>query len=177
MPTCISLSESQASQRQTALLIQKLALVANLSPNRTMDEEKLTALEKLKAENERLKTQNQELAKALGDARTTIRRAKDPRPYQRPNFISVLRLVSDACMNLCKVRGGWELSMGKTRKRKFRFLKQVWEIFTQEDWSLCEVLPPAPIRRSQQPRLPFRHPVLVPRAVAPALSLSPVPSG
>lgn len=139
----------------------------------------MTDEELLKVENERLKVQNEQLTKALADARTTIRRAKDPRPYQRPNLISVLRLVRDACMNLCKVRGGWELSMGQARKRNFRFLKQIWEILTQEDWSLCEVLPPtppAPIRRSHRPRLLFRHPVLASRVQA-VLPIVPVPSG
>ena len=111
-------------------------------------------LEKLKAENERLK-------KELAAAQNTITRAKDINPVQRPSWKRVLQLVRDACMELNRVRGGWELRLGSL-KRRFRFLKQIWEILTAVDWSLSEIFPPDGKRKRILPRLPKRYPVLAP---------------
>ena len=126
----------------------------------------MTYKEKLKAEIERLKAGMDQLAKELRDIRVRFRKAKDPRPVERPSLKRVMPLVADACMNLCRVRGGWELSMGRL-KRRFRQLTQIWEIFIQEDWHLSDVFPPA---RRQPPRLPLRHPVLAPRGMQSALA-------
>lgn len=152
---------------------QKLPLTQINYLTRTMNDEEL-----LKAENERLKAQNEELLKALAHTRTRLRRAKNPDPINRPSFKRVIALVQEACMTLTRLRSGWQLSMGRL-KRKFRFLRQIWDLLIEEDWFLGHIFPPtpsAPTRRSQRrPRLPFRSPILASRSqtapqVVPALS-------
>lgn len=132
--------------------------------------------QELKAENERLRAQNEELLKALADSRTIIRKAKDPRPVERPSFKKVLELVRNACMDFYRVRGGWELRLGHL-KRRFRFLRKVWELLIPEEWSLADIFPPTPpAKKTHQPRLPFRHPILAPQARATPLLIA-APSG
>ena len=132
--------------------------------------------QELKAENERLRAQNEELLKALADSRAIIRRAKDPQPVDRPSFKRVIQLVREACMSLIRLKSGWELRMGHL-KRRFRFLKQIWELLIVEDWFLSDVFPPdPPVKKTQCPRLPFRHPILAPRVRAASVLIA-VPSG
>lgn len=132
--------------------------------------------QELRAENERLKAQNEELLKALADSRAIIRKAKDPRPVQRPSFKRVLELVKNACMDLYRVRGGWELKLGHL-KRRFRCLREAWELLIPEEWSLADIFPPAPAKKTQRPpRLPFRQPSLAPRVRAASVLIA-VPSG
>ena len=135
----------------------------------------MTYKEKLKAEIERLKAGMDQLAKELRDIRVRFRKAKDPRPVERPSLKRVMPLVADACMNLCRVRGGWELSMGRL-KRRFRQLKEIWEILIQEDWHLSDVFPPPPDKRQHRPRLPLRHPILAPRGMHRAAASQVVPA-
>lgn len=106
---------------------------------------------------EELEAENDRLRKELAEARTALRRAKDPTPVKRPSFKRLIALVKDACMEISKIASGWELRFGKL-KRRFRFLREMWEIFT-EDWLLSEVFPPEPPVMAR-PRRPFRHPVL-----------------
>lgn len=110
-------------------------------------------IEELRAENERLRRE-------LAASQATIRRAKDATPVQRPSRKRVVQLVRDACMELARVAGGWELRLGNL-KRRFRFLKQIWEILTADDWSLGEIFPPDG-KGKALPRLPKRYPVLAP---------------
>lgn len=116
-------------------------------------------VEKLKAENKKLKAQVETLQDELREAKTQLRRAKDPLPYQKPSFKLVSRLVWDCCMKLKKTVGGWLLSMGHL-ERKFKSLKQIWELLTQDEWLLSDVFPSPSDSKSARPRLPKRFPIL-----------------
>ena len=113
----------------------------------------------LKAEVEKIKAENAQLAKDAANAKTALRRAKNPQPVERPSVKRMLSIVTDAFMCLRQVfKGsklnkdgkslvpkpcGWELSMGNL-KRKFRFLKEIWDLLTQEYWFLTDIFPPVP---------------------------------
>lgn len=143
------------------------------------EQQRIMSDNELKAEIEKIKSENAQLAKDTADARTALRRAKNPQPVERPSVKRMLSIVSGAFMSLRQVFEGfkltrdgsmvpkpcgWELSMGSL-KRRFRSLKDIWELLTQEDWFLSDIFPPAqraPKKRCA-PRLPFRHPVLIPR--------------
>jgi hypothetical protein len=109
-------------------------------------------IDQLKAEIKRLEQENQRLGEI-------VRRAKDPTPVQRPSLKRVIELVQSACMTLERCGGGWLLKLGH-RVRRFRFLKQIWELLIADDWLLEEVFPPEPEQLKIQPQLPERHPVL-----------------
>lgn len=100
------------------------------------------------------------LTLALGKATSVIRRAKDPSPVERPSWKRVIGLVTNAGMNLRRVASSWELSLGHL-KRRFRALKEIWELMIAEDWHLGEIFP-SDGRRGKQPRKPIRYPVLAP---------------
>lgn len=108
-------------------------------------------IERLKAENERLAAEN----KRLG---AIIRRAKDPNPVERCSFKRVAQLAADACMTLTRVVGGWVLRLGK-KERRFRFLKEIWEILTEQEWLLEDLFPARPPSSGRMPR---RYPPLLP---------------
>lgn len=145
------------------------------------NEEMSAQIKKLEAQNEQLlkalrdvKAENEQVLKALGDARVTIRRAKDPRPVERPSLKRTLSLVADACMTLSRIIGGWQLTMGHLTRR-FRSLQEIWKLLTREDWFLSEIFPPVP-PPAQKPRLPLRHPpILVPRVAFPKFP-RPIPA-
>lgn len=109
-------------------------------------------IERLKAENERLAAENKRLGAIL-------RRAKDPNPVERCSFKRVAQLVADACMTLSRVAGGWILRLGN-RERRFRFLRQIWEILTEQEWLLEDLFPPQP--SSSGRKMPRRYPPLLP---------------
>ena len=73
-------------------------------------------------------------------AQNTIKRAKDPNPISRPNFKRVIKLVTDACMELQRVAGGWLLKLGH-RQRRFKKLLEIWELFLADDWFLSDIFP------------------------------------
>lgn len=95
--------------------------------------------------------------------RERLARAKNPEPVQRPTFIRVLRLARNACMEVSRHKnGGFVLSFGSLR-RWFKRLRDLWEIFTSDDWILSEifskkVLPNIPRR----PKVQQRNPSLAP---------------
>ena len=145
------------------------------------EEQRIMSNDELKSEIEKIKSENAQLAKDKADARTALRRAKNPEPVERPSVKRMLSIVAGAFMRLRQVftgfkltrdgsripkPDGWELSMGDS-KRRFRSLKEIWQLLTQEDWFLGDIFPPVPApkkrRGSPLPRLPLRHPVLVPR--------------
>lgn len=112
-------------------------------------------------ETEDLKAENERLKRELAAAQSMIRRAKDINPVERPSLKRVLELARDACLDVQRVAGGWELSLGQTLKRRFRFLKEIWEILLQESWSLSDIFRADPSGKPK-PRLPRRYPVLAP---------------
>ena len=108
----------------------------------------------LEAENERLRVE-------LARANAIIRQAKDPNPVIRPSWQRVIKLVHEACMSLERLKSGWLLKLGH-QVRRFKSLKQIWEILTAEEWFLSDIFPPAKPTYTVAPRLPYRAPVLLP---------------
>ena len=117
----------------------------------------------------------EQLAAATDEARElkeTINRAKDIRPWQRPNFRNVKQLAKRAFLDVVKVASGWQVKMGATLGRTFKTLREIWLILTREDWNLHdeflpydELLPqPQPVAQPQlpvaQPQLPVAQPQL-----------------
>ncbi len=88
------------------------------------------------AEIDRLHCLNQELQK-------NIRQARDITPLVRPSFKRVLSLAHDACLDISKISkidgGGWLLSMGSSLRRKFKSLRQIWDLLIVGDWILSEL--------------------------------------
>lgn len=111
-------------------------------------------VEQLKAELE---------AERLGRLRAeaALRQAKDPNPVQRPSWQRVIKLVSEACMTLERLKSGWLLKLGHL-VRRFKSLKEIWDILTAEDWCLSDIFPPAKPIYTVAPKLPYRAPVLLP---------------
>lgn len=103
----------------------------------------MTEIELLELENQQLREQISQLQLQLKEARVSLKRARDPNPLDRPSFKRVSFLARQACMNLQRVRGGWELSMGHL-KRKFSRLLDIWKILTEEDWYLSDLFEIAP---------------------------------
>lgn len=115
-------------------------------------------LEQVKAERDGLSAENKRLTAENQSLRRVVAEAKDPSPVQRASFKRVQALAANACLSLQRLRSGWLLKLGHL-ERRFRSLGQIWQILIQEDWSLSDVFPREPVKH-QQPRLPFRHPVL-----------------
>lgn len=118
-----------------------------------MDEKETAAkLRRLEAENQKLKEaniglakRNQNLEEELRDSdeerkelKETINRAKDIRPWQRPNFRNVKQMAKRAFLTIEKVAGGWIVKMGSRIGKKFKTLRDIWLILTREDWNLHE---------------------------------------
>lgn len=96
------------------------------------------------ADNEidRLRQQVADLQQQVRDRDLIIRQARDITPVLRPNFARVLALVRAACLDISKIPktegGGWLLSMGSLR-RKFKFLRQIWDLLVVGDWFLADL--------------------------------------
>jgi len=92
------------------------------------------------AEIQRLREQNDEMCDRMRAQSQIINRAKDINPVARPSFKRVLTLARAAFLDLCKCPGGgWFLSLGH-RVRKFKTLRQIWDIFCLDDWFLEDLL-------------------------------------
>ena len=92
------------------------------------------------AEIQRLREQNDEMCDRIRAQSQIINRAKDINPVARPSFKRVLTLAQAACLDLCKCPGGgWFLSLGQ-RVRKFKTLRQIWDILCLDDWFLEDLL-------------------------------------
>ena len=88
------------------------------------------------AEIERLLQQNDQMQSRIRSQSEIISKAKDINPVARPSFRRVLTLAQAACFDLCKSSsGGWLLSLGQ-RFRKFKTLRQIWDILCLDDWFL-----------------------------------------
>jgi hypothetical protein len=88
------------------------------------------------AEIQRLREQNDEMCDRIRAQSQIINRAKDINPVARPSFNRVLTLARAAFLDLCKCPGGgWFLSLGH-RVRKFKTLRQIWDILCLDDWFL-----------------------------------------
>lgn len=94
-------------------------------------------LEKIRAEAH---SEIEQLRRERDAAQNTIKRAKDPNPISRPNFKRVIKLVQDACMELARIAGGWRLKLGH-KQRRFKSLKEIWELLLADDWHLGDIFP------------------------------------
>ncbi|GEM_PF-5673901 len=91
-------------------------------------------LEQLRAQIEQLQTENQELKKALLLAR-------DATPIKRISYARANELAQKACMELSRCGNLWLLRMGNLF-RKFRFLREVWDLLSVDGWELSGIFPP-----------------------------------
>jgi hypothetical protein len=108
----------------------------------------------LKQENARLQRENERLTEELAEAKQIIRRAKDISPVMRLSVKRVMRLAHHACMDVHRTVGGWILQMGD-KARKFRRLADIWDILSQDNWYLSDVLPEdklIPVDQIQPPK-------------------------
>lgn len=134
-----------------------------------MNVEELAAeLERLRQEHAASMERNRSLEQELAAANKTIKRAKDPNPVERPSVKRVLKLVTDACMNLQRVIGGWVLSLGY-KTRRFKKLSDIWELLLADDWYLGDIFPeehktcystPGSAPRVEDSLMPQREPVV-----------------
>jgi len=136
-------------------------------PTTTMTDD----IDQLKAENERLRAELENTQKELKAAYQTIRRARDANPVERPSAKRVLNLIANCCMSLEKTAKGWLLKMGHLT-RKFKRLREIWELLITEDWILSEIFTEPPKTRrgsgriiSVAPKLPQRFGSLAPASV------------
>ncbi len=95
------------------------------------------------AEINRLHSLNQQLEKTVRDSNLTIRQAKDITSVMRPSFKRVLLLARAALLDISKISniegGGWLLSRGSSLCRKFKSLRQIWDLLIVDDWVLSEL--------------------------------------
>lgn len=96
-----------------------------------------------RAQVEQLRQSNEQLQKCLRDKSDVIRQAKDINPVGRVSLRRVLILAHAAFLDISKIAkvdgGGWLLSMGTTSRRKFKSLRQIWELLNVEDWFLSDL--------------------------------------
>jgi hypothetical protein len=95
------------------------------------------------AQIKKLRQANEELQKYLREKDDTIRQAKDITPVSRVSLKRVLTLARAACLDVVKIPkdsgGGWLINMGSALQRKFKSLRQIWELLNVEDWNLSDL--------------------------------------
>ena len=88
------------------------------------------------AEIERLRHQNEQMCDRIRTQSETISKAKDITPVSRPSFKRVLSIARAALLDITKIPkidgGGWLLSMASLR-RKFKSLRQIWDLLIVDD--------------------------------------------
>ncbi|MEG3436517.1 hypothetical protein V0288_05245 [Pannus brasiliensis CCIBt3594] len=108
-------------------------------------------IEQLERELETARAENAALRRKLA-------RAKDASPVERPSFKRVKQMASLACCILERVGGKVQARMGD-KVRIFKKLRDAWEFFLQEEWSLSDLFPPPkpkPVRKpAEKPRCKF----------------------
>jgi hypothetical protein len=92
-------------------------------------------------EIQKLIEENRVLTEENAILRRKLLEARDPEPIERPTVRRVRVLISMACCTLDRVKHLWRISMGN-KERFFKRLRDVWEFFLQEDWSLSDLFPP-----------------------------------
>ena len=133
------------------------------------DKEIAAKLRRLEEENINLKNWNRQLESELSakrdeakELKETLNRAKDIRPWQRPNFRNVKQMAKRAFLDVVKVAGGWVVKMGNRVGKKFKTLREIWLILTREEWNLHdEFLPYEEVEQQveavEQPPIPNPH--------------------
>lgn len=143
-------------------------------------DEKAAEVRKLKAQLRRREEENVGLAKKIDsleeerdayraenrNLKETLNRAKDIRPWARPNERNVRQMARAALLEVVKAPGGWVVKMGNCIGKKFKRLRDIWLILTREEWNLHdEFLPhenapaPAPAPASAPAPAPAAVPV------------------
>ncbi len=129
----------------------------------------------IRQQNRELEQENHRLTEELTEAKNIIRRARDISPVMRLSLKRVKRLAHHACMDVQRTVGGWILRMGSAA-RKFRRLADIWDLISQDDWNLSDVLPddklipidqiqPPPPRKRPTPHDKQIYPMITPREV------------
>jgi hypothetical protein len=146
---------------------------AEIRRRRGEDDPDKVEIARLKARVEELEAQSTDLKEALSEAATALKRAKDPRPVERPTLWRVFQLARSALMQVKRIKGGWLLSMGQKLQRRFIRLRDIWELLSQENWYLGDIFPEAnsdnyvegryvPPPKNPRPKLPQRHGSIAP---------------
>lgn len=105
-------------------------------------------VEKLKAQLRRREEENVGLSKKIEqlesdideihaenrDLKEVINRAKNISPWARPNFTNVRRMAARWGINIVKAPGGWVVKMASKIGKKFKRLRDIWLILTQEEF-------------------------------------------
>ena len=115
------------------------------------------------AQIDRLRQFNDELQQSLRDKNDTIRQAKDINPVGRVSLKRVLVLARAAFLDISKIAkidgGGWLLSMGDNLRRRFKSLRDIWDLLNVDDWFLTdlfdETLSVKPILKRALPSIDF----------------------
>lgn len=123
----------------------------------------MTTVEKKNSDSEidRLREELASVYQQLRNAQDTIRRAKDISPVVKPSLKRVMDLAQAACLTIQKVAGGWLLKLGH-RFRRFRSLKEIWEILIT-DFALSDLFPDN-CESWVKPRYPHRRVSIAPGA-------------
>lgn len=98
-----------------------------------------TAKDKIIAEKE---LRERDLEQALAKQADIIARAKNISSVLRPSLSRVKRLCDAACLDVEKVQGGYQLSLGFTLKRVFKKLSQIFDILVSGNWYLSDIFSP-----------------------------------
>jgi hypothetical protein len=97
------------------------------------------AKDKIIAEKE---LRERDLEQALAKQADIIARAKNISSVLRPSLSRVKRLCDAASLDVEKVQGGYQLSLGFTLKRVFKKLSQIFDILVSGNWYLSDLFNP-----------------------------------
>ena len=110
-----------------------------------------------------LEEENKEIRDECRSLKETLNRAKDIRPWARPNERNVRQMARAALLEVVKAPGGWVVKMGNSIGKKFKRLRDIWLILTREEWNLHdEFLPRVPTPPSTSPLPPSTSPLPTP---------------
>jgi len=141
---------------------------------RRREEENVGLVKKLNSQQEEIKN----LSLENRDLKETINRAKDIRPWARPNRDNVKQMARAALLDIVKAPGGWVVKMGECIGKKFKRLRDIWLILTRESWNLHdEFLPHAEANAStvDNAELPAPTQAVAPESV-PTQAVAPAPT-
>lgn len=83
---------------------------------------------------EQLESEYDDLERENRDLKEVINRAKNISPWARPNFTNVRRMAARWGINIVKAPGGWVVKMASKIGKKFKRLRDIWLILTQEEF-------------------------------------------
>ena len=114
--------------------------MANTDDDLRKENERLRQeLEKERSEKEVLEQELDYSKKVQAKQAEIIARAKNISSIVRPSLPRVKRLCDAACLDVDKVQGGYQLSLGFTLKRVFKKLSQIFDILVSGNWYLSDI--------------------------------------